>query len=527
MQRIEVPRAWSQPQVAGPTQPTDEEFAQRIEKAAQGLQHTIFDDRLRQMYNSLLAYGLVPLLDTSAPTSSIQTQVAKKVVKLVHIGGVQYQTGHGPLAVKRPELILLKAAHFFRVEIILFSSRKQVHRYRPLVPPRLSIALLSVKDRFASMSELVVLVRSKSRPSHRALIPPPSPPNIPPASKYSPATKREVPRQRVVSRYDHEKDLEAFHLGWYVRGIKVPAITNVGQKLLIKMMSYSFNRSIEKIRDDARVAVKKLVNKNAYKKKQPFAKEQEQREVCEGVRTKALNGATLPNGILDRAAGHLPGGEGATSSRKKAMQPTDSRVRVERWRDIVRSGVYYDIWKEEWLAHSTDPVIDNPFPPHQPMHNYAKHLCDLQQTIDQVETGEEQAKPTSLRTCSSTFKNVIRPEHVMSGNDMILLQRIESVQSSISSVISEIYTAAHMATLLVSGSELIDGLKMHGTNTNMTYFYLLFRRKRSHGVELIHKPMVLPRKLDLICDNWFQRISVLKVLLSGTSQSPRSLCRTR
>ena len=157
-----MPRQWSQPQVRGPVQPSDDEYAERIERAARGLQSTTFDDKLRQVHESLLAYGLVPSVDTSAPASSIQVQAAKKIVKLVQIGGVQYQTGDGPITVRRPELVLFTAAHFFRVEIILFSSRKQVHRYRPLEEPRFSIAILLAKDRFASMSDLLVLVRSKS-----------------------------------------------------------------------------------------------------------------------------------------------------------------------------------------------------------------------------------------------------------------------------------------------------------------------------------------------------------------------------
>ncbi|KAF9943948.1 hypothetical protein BGZ72_003024, partial [Mortierella alpina] len=37
-----------------------------------------------------------------------------------------------------------------------------------------------------------------------------------------------------------------------------------------------------------------------------------------------------------------------------------------------------------------------------------------------------------------------------SGNDLAILERIESVQSSVTSVIGEVYTAAHMATLLIA-----------------------------------------------------------------------------
>ncbi|KAF9937857.1 hypothetical protein BGZ70_006620, partial [Mortierella alpina] len=74
IQSVEVPRAWTHPQVVGPVKPFDEEYAQRIERASTSLQQTVFDDKLHQLHASLLAYGLVPLLDTSAPTNSIQTQ---------------------------------------------------------------------------------------------------------------------------------------------------------------------------------------------------------------------------------------------------------------------------------------------------------------------------------------------------------------------------------------------------------------------------------------------------------------------
>ncbi|KAF9940593.1 hypothetical protein BGZ70_006323, partial [Mortierella alpina] len=132
------------------------------------------------------------------------------------------------------------------------------------------------------------------------------------------------------------------------------------------------------------------------------------------------------------------------------MHPKDSRVRVATWRDIIRSEVFYDIWKQAWLAQSTEPVINNPFPPHQPLHDYTKLLRDQQRPIILDESGEEQAKSNSLRTCSSTFRNLIRSEHVVSGNASTLLERIEDVQSSISGVIGEIYTTAHMATLLIA-----------------------------------------------------------------------------
>lgn len=76
-----------------------------------------------------------------------------------------------------------------------------------------------------------------------------------------------------------------------------------------------------------------------------------------------------------------------------------------------------------------------------------------------------QAEPegTNLRICSTTFRNVIRREH--HGNDSdddsddaskedsdenAILKKIESVQLAMTNMIHEVYTMAHMTTLLVS-----------------------------------------------------------------------------
>jgi hypothetical protein len=168
---------------------------------------------LERLHRALLEYGLVPLIDNSAPTASSQTQNARAIAILFEQGDVHLDTGCGPLDLRKSELLLFKAAQHYKLEIVLFSSRKQPHRYRSIEEPRYSLALLEIKDRHLSASQLVALVCSRTRPSYR-ILKPPAPPKTLPQPKYPQAVRRTEDRKRSCVRYDHGNDVDAFHRGW-------------------------------------------------------------------------------------------------------------------------------------------------------------------------------------------------------------------------------------------------------------------------------------------------------------------------
>lgn len=230
MDRINVPQ-WER--LDSPPQPFDQEYDLRIRRAADELEDECFGDDLQHLHWVFLNYGLVPLADLDAQIPGGQTQEARAIVKMVLAGGVSLDTRRvqgeggsakegkdpssdtesGTLAIRQSELLIAKAAHYHQVEIILFSSRKKPHRYG-FANPRFSIALVQLKDRFSSTSELVVLVRSKTSPSYRVLRPPPQPAPPPPIPKYQHAVRRTGPRQRSIQHYDHTNDVDAFHQAW-------------------------------------------------------------------------------------------------------------------------------------------------------------------------------------------------------------------------------------------------------------------------------------------------------------------------
>jgi hypothetical protein len=217
--------------------------------------------------------------------------------------------------------------------------------------------------------------------------------------------------------------------------------------------------SVEKIRDEVKAAVKNTIQKRSYSKKPHEGKQQEQRQACQTLRSRYLGSTTLPNRILDNAINFS--GESLSSARKKMIEPRDSKVRLSRWRDIVQSDIFFKLWTEAWTSQSNDPVIENPFPPHQPMYDYSRLLTRSQINNDGTNTSNQghpvdceeatQDETKCLRTCSATFNCVIREEHCKSGEDLAILRTIESTQMVMTAMTNEMYTLAHMAALLVSG----------------------------------------------------------------------------
>lgn len=209
--------------------------------------------------------------------------------------------------------------------------------------------------------------------------------------------------------------------------------------------------SLNKIRDDVGPIIEKIVGSRTYKRKDHDGKVQEQLKAAQTLRDRYMNGVTLPNGILDKAVRFL--GENVTAARKLAIEPKDPKVRLARWRDIVQSDVFFDIWTTAWTSKSDDAVTANPFPPHDPLYDYNQLLAEEQATDDTTDSTDQQLEPegTVLRTCSSTFNNLIRREHQTSGDNFSILERIESVQLVITEMMHEVYTIAHMASILVSG----------------------------------------------------------------------------
>ncbi|KAK3812881.1 MAG: hypothetical protein J3Q66DRAFT_371462 [Benniella sp.] len=429
--RITLPKAWWQPQVRGSPQPFDPEYDARVRRAAGALKDTVFGDNLKKLHRTLLDYGLVPLTNNASPTASIQTQTARAIVQLIQKEGVEFETGCGPLATRQSELVLFVAAERFNVEIALFSSRKQPHWYRPLNKTLFSVGIVLLKDRFVGTSQYAVLVSSRTKPVHRVLTPP-VPPNPSPVPKYPKAEWRDSARPQTHNRYDHTQDVDAFH-----------------------------KACIEKIREDVKVTIDRLIRKKAYKEKKDNGKLQEQQVAYEALRTRYMGGSTIPNGILDKAV-LLTGATSVTAARKLTLQPQKSKVRHTRWKDIVES-VLFNIWHGTWESKSEDAVIQDPSPPHSPMFDYNRFLSPTQPNASTSDSSDSQPQdsleePTAatesngkdIRTCSVTFQNAIRDEHRISKKDELILDRIESAQLCMSKMTHELYTIAHMATLLIA-----------------------------------------------------------------------------
>ncbi|KAI8347700.1 hypothetical protein B0O80DRAFT_209231 [Mortierella sp. GBAus27b] len=217
--------------------------------------------------------------------------------------------------------------------------------------------------------------------------------------------------------------------------------------------------SISKIREKIKVVVGKLAGKRSYTRKQPGDKREEQLQVYQSLRAKYLRTTTLPNGILDQVLNFL--GEPSTHARKRVIEPVDSQTRLEHWRDIVQS-VFYRLWLASWSSVTQDPTVEDPFPGHEPQHNYIPLLASEPETSDTSEgnpdpTLEELPQDGSIRTCSTTLSNIVRQEYRMSGTDSRILETIENAQLAMTNMTNEIYTMAHMATLMIAGGGAVNG----------------------------------------------------------------------
>ena len=209
LSRISLPKSWFLPQIHGSPQPFDPEYDSRLRLAAEGLKDTVFGDHLKKVHKALLNYGLVCLADNSAPTASIQTQTARAIAILMEKGGVSLDTGGGAIPTRRSELELVVAAHRFQARIILFSSRKQPHEFKPATTTLFTVGLVQVKENNGA-SKTMALVCSRTKPVRRPQ-PPPKPPTVP---KYQAATWRPEPRPASNKQYDHTQDVECFHKAW-------------------------------------------------------------------------------------------------------------------------------------------------------------------------------------------------------------------------------------------------------------------------------------------------------------------------
>ncbi|KAI8355837.1 hypothetical protein B0O80DRAFT_448080 [Mortierella sp. GBAus27b] len=418
---ISPPSSWKCPRVSGSPGQVDAEYGSRIQNAFESLHDVSFQDNMQRVHGTLLSHGLVPLSDTRDRTNSRQSQMGRALVNLIEKGGVYIETESVKMNIDKSELMFWFAAHFFNIEVILFSSRKHPHQYKPFGQPRYSVAFLQLKDRYQSASQTLLLVRSHTRPSFRTIKPPP-PPNPLPQPKYLQAVRRMEVRKVLCNRFDHDRDVDAFH--W---------------------------ACIEKVREETHTTVKNVIQKRDYNKKQPGDKHTAQKQAYVALRTKYLGTVTLPSNILDKAIRYM--GESMTAARKKAIEPKDAKVRLSRWQDIVKSDIFYRSWTNAWKTESHDPVIDDPFPHHLAMYDYS-HLLTLGPAI---ESGSNQQHPVNdedeskcLRTCSATFNNLIRGEHRESRDDARIIRTIEATQLTMTSMLHEVYTIAHMATLLIA-----------------------------------------------------------------------------
>ena len=217
--------------------------------------------------------------------------------------------------------------------------------------------------------------------------------------------------------------------------------------------------SLSKAHDLVKGSIDKLVSTAAWLNPKKKSHTEQQQNAYELLYQAELANKTLPNGILDKAV-KLTNGETAvvTQVLKQRVEPMKRETRQTIWHDVFKSTVYY-FWDSLW--ENDEPVLENPYP-YQGSEDYLPYIKEEPEPPDDgeeiVSTGTvligdplddiNDIISTNTRTCTISLNNLLRPE-LLNYKD-IISEKIQSAQRAVSSFVSDVYTFAHMATLIVS-----------------------------------------------------------------------------
>jgi len=186
----------------------------------------------------------------------------------------------------------------------------------------------------------------------------------------------------------------------------------------------------------------------SWSRPQRKSRAQQQHDSFESLYQAELGKKTLPNGILDNAVEIVHGPDvPVTQQLKKDVEPRDRETRQFIWHDIFKS-MLHPFWESRWVGNE-EPVVDNPHP-HDGMEDYLPYIKEEAEPPDDKELDSNDGISANLRTCTTSINKVLRQEHHEMGMGNLILEKIETAQRAISSVISDVYTFAQMATLIVS-----------------------------------------------------------------------------
>jgi len=212
--KIVLPEEWHRSDQTESYLPLDRPLEGRIIAAVQSLAGITFKENLPRAHEQLAQLGLVPLCDGDGDVRlSLQVGLAKRIARLVSLGGIRFTLEHDELElqVPRSEILFYVAAVHFDVEICLFSTRRRPHVFRPRNEPRCTIGLFWVTDSFSSLSEILPLVCTRTKPTWRS----PAEKRMILHPQYSVAAFREAPRARAQARQVADvDDGSAFIRAW-------------------------------------------------------------------------------------------------------------------------------------------------------------------------------------------------------------------------------------------------------------------------------------------------------------------------
>lgn len=191
--RIFLPEDWDQKDQTESSLPKDSVLENRVLAAVAALADITFKENLQLAHRNLVQLGLVPLCDGDGPLHSLQVYLAKKIARLLALGGVRFRIDKEEFKVPRSEILFYIAAMHFDVEICVFSTRRRPHVYRPRSQPRCSIGLFWAMDTFTSLSDILPLICTKTKPTWSV----PSENRIILYPKYPAASFRDAPRART------------------------------------------------------------------------------------------------------------------------------------------------------------------------------------------------------------------------------------------------------------------------------------------------------------------------------------------
>ncbi|CAO3572072.1 unnamed protein product [Mortierella alpina] len=430
-QRIVLPQEWHRSDQSEASLSLDRHLASRIIAAVHSLAGITFKENLPRAQKQLAQLGLVPLCDGGGDDRvSLQVDLAKRIARLVSLGGVRFtlERDELELQVPRSEILFYVAAVHFDVEICLFSTRRRPHVFRPKNEPRCIIGLFWAMDSFSSLSEILPLVCTRTKPTWRST----AENRIILHPQYSVAAFREAPRARAQAR----------------------------QVAVVDDGSAFIRACLLSVRERMKTSIARLMKKPAWREPKKRSRKEQQQECYLDVRDPLLRPSKLPNGILPKAVQIIHGdARQPTESEKGQVQPQKKEDRVRILLEICNAVVFHEVWSNVWQGHSAEPVIAIPFVATTTATNYS----GIYETLKAIGNGgqdvlqpvskqfEDDQTSKALRTCTVPLNRILRQE-LLPHKD-IVMAKIETTQKAITEVTNEVFCLAHMATLAIASGD--------------------------------------------------------------------------